>query len=151
MVLVDKHERWRVVAFEQRSLSMSITIGFLMTAIGFMLLLAWGIAPVLAQEGISQEEPTPTSVEEDVSPIERSFVEKEVVPGLFPQLKEELKDTDPFFRDTKLDINLRTYYFYRDNYSQPPDQRGMGNRWSGLLQVGMVAQPLPAGCRVLPI
>jgi len=27
-----------------------------------------------------------------------------------------LKDTDPFFRDTALDVNLRTYYFYRDKY-----------------------------------
>ena len=27
-----------------------------------------------------------------------------------------MKDTDPFFRDTALDVNLRTYYFYRDKY-----------------------------------
>jgi hypothetical protein len=105
-----------VFRVKERRLSKTATVRFLMTVIGFILLPAWEVAPVLAQEGISQEEPTPTSVEEDVSPIERSFVEKEVVPGLFPQLKEELKDTDPFFRDTKLDINLRTYYFYRDNY-----------------------------------
>jgi hypothetical protein len=35
---------------------------------------------------------------------------------LFPWLKEQVKDTHPFFRDTRFDINLRTYYFYRDNY-----------------------------------
>ena len=122
MVLVDKHERWRVVAFEQRRLSMSITVRLLMTALGFMLLLAWEIAPVLAQEGISQEEPTPTFVEESVSPIERSFLERIPRPGLFPWMKEQLKDTDPFFRDTKLDVNLRTYYFYRDNYPNTTPQ-----------------------------
>ena len=55
-------------------------------------------------------------MEESVSSIERSFVEKPARPGLFPRLKEQLKDTDPFFRDTKLDVNLRTYYFYRDKY-----------------------------------
>jgi hypothetical protein len=81
-----------------------------------MALLLWATAPAMAQEGVSQEEPTPTSVEESVSPMERSYKEKPTQPNLFPQLKEELKDADPFFRDTKLDVNLRTYYFYRDNY-----------------------------------
>jgi hypothetical protein len=81
-----------------------------------MILLLWSTTPVLAQEGVSQEEPTPTSVEESVSPVERSYIEKPALPGLFPRLREELKDRDPFFRDIKLDVNLRTYYFYRDNY-----------------------------------
>ena len=78
--------------------------------------LFWGGTPVLANEAVSQEEPTPTSVEESVSPIERSFIEKVARPGLFPRLKEHLKDMDPFSRDTALDVNLRTYYFYRDKY-----------------------------------
>ena len=85
-------------------------------------MLPWGTASVLAQEGISQEEPTRTNVEEEVSPMERSFAEKAAMPGIFPRLKEGLKDTDPFFRDTKLDVNLRTYYFYRDNYPNSTPQ-----------------------------
>jgi hypothetical protein len=89
---------------------------FLTAGMTFLVVLTWGVAPSLAQEGISQEEPTPTSVDESVSPIERSFLEGIPRPGLFPKLKEELKDADPFFRDTKLDVNLRTYYFYRDKY-----------------------------------
>ncbi|MCU0595648.1 MAG: OprD family porin, partial [Desulfobacterota bacterium] len=89
---------------------------FRAASIGLAALLLWATAPAMAQEGVSQEEPTPTSVEESVSPMERSYKEKPTHPGLFPQLKEELKDEDPFFRDTKLDVNLRTYYFYRDNY-----------------------------------
>ncbi len=76
----------------------------------------------MAQEAISQEEPTPTTVDESVSPIERSFLEGIPRPGLFPKLKEELKDADPFFRDTKLDVNLRTFYFYRDNYPNTTPQ-----------------------------
>jgi outer membrane porin, OprD family len=99
----------------QRPLS-SITLGVFIAATAFTVTLFWGTAPVLAQEGRAGEEPTPTSVEEDASPIERSYIEKQAAPGLFPQVKEELKDADPFFRDTRLDINLRTYYFYRDNY-----------------------------------
>jgi hypothetical protein len=69
-----------------------------------------------AQEAISQEEPTPSSVDEIRTPIERSFEEKAERIGLFPWLKEQLKDAPPFLRDTKLNLNLRTYYFYRDNY-----------------------------------
>ena len=102
--------------FKARRLSTSMLVMFLTAGMGFMVMLTWGSAPARAQEAISQEEPTPTSVEESVSPIERSFIEKAARPGLFPRLKEQLKDTDPFFRDTALDVNLRTYYFYRDKY-----------------------------------
>jgi hypothetical protein len=47
--------------------------------------------------------------------MEKSFKEKPELVVLFPRLKEELKNTPPFFRDTKLDINLRTYYFYNSD------------------------------------
>ena len=69
----------------------------------------------MAQEAISQEEPTPSSVDEMVTPMKRSFEEKRWRPGLFPWLKEKLKDTPAFFRDTKLDFKFRTYYFEQDN------------------------------------
>jgi hypothetical protein len=69
-----------------------------------------------AQEAISQEEPTPSSVDEIRTPLERSFEEKPVLAGLLPRLKEQLKDTPPFLRDTKVSLNLRTFYFYRDKY-----------------------------------
>ena len=71
----------------------------------------------MAQEVISHEEPTPSSVDEVTTPMERTFgKEKPPVPRFFPWLKEQLKDTPPFFRDTKLNLNFRTYYFYRDKY-----------------------------------
>jgi outer membrane porin, OprD family len=108
--------------FRARSVSTSIAVKFLTAATSFMIMLLWAKAPALAEEGEYQEEPTPTSVEESVSPIERSFVEKAVRQGLFPQFKEHLKDMDPFFRDTKLDVNLRTFYFYRDNYPNSDPQ-----------------------------
>lgn len=69
-----------------------------------------------AQDVISHEEPTPSSVEEVSTPIERSFREKIPRPGMFPWLKEQLKDTPAFFRDTKLDLNLRSYHFQRDKF-----------------------------------
>jgi hypothetical protein len=72
--------------------------------------------PVWAQEVISVEEPAPASAEKVTTPMERSFSEKPAEPVLFPGLKEKLKDTPAFFRDTKLNLNLRTYYFYRDKF-----------------------------------
>jgi hypothetical protein len=78
--------------------------------------LLWRSAPVLAQEVISHEEPTPSSVDEVRTPMGRTFKEKPTRPGLFPWLKEQLKDTPAFFRDTELNLNIRTYYFYRNNY-----------------------------------
>ena len=81
-----------------------------------LVLLFWGSAPVLAQEYIQNQEPVPESVEQVVSPMELAFQEKKEIPRFFPWLKEQLKDTPVFFRDTKLDLNVRTYYFYRDNY-----------------------------------
>ena len=70
----------------------------------------------MAQEVISNEEPTPSSVDEVTTPMERTFKEKPPLPRFFPWLKEQLKDTPAFFRDTKLNLNVRTYYFYRDKY-----------------------------------
>ena len=73
-------------------------------------------AAVQAQEVISQEQPTPSSVDEITTPIERSFIERIPRPGFFPWLKEQLKDTPAFFRDTELDLNLRSFYFNRDKF-----------------------------------
>jgi hypothetical protein len=88
---------------------------FLTAGISLLAMLLWGSAPVLGQEAISQEEPTPKSVYEITHPMERSFEERKPRPALFPQLKEALKDTPAFFRDTKLAVDLRTYYFWQEN------------------------------------
>ena len=89
---------------------------FFTVALAFLAMLPFGSPPVMAQEAISQEEPTPSSVDQVTTPMERSFQEKPEIPRFFPWLKEQLKDTPAFFRDTKLNLNLRTYYFYRDKY-----------------------------------
>ena len=81
-----------------------------------LFLLAATNCQLQAQEIISQEEPTPSSVDEIITPIERSFIERLPRPGFFPWLKEQLKDTPAFFRDTKLDVNLRSFYFNRDKF-----------------------------------
>ena len=70
----------------------------------------------MAQEYIRDQEPVPESVDQVVTPMELTFQEKPEIPRFFPWLKEQLKDTPAFFRDTKLNLNVRTYYFYRDKY-----------------------------------
>jgi hypothetical protein len=89
---------------------------FITTLLLVLLSLIGSTPRVLAQEVISQEEPPPSSVDEIVTPIERSFIERIERPGFFPWLKEQLKDAPAFFRDTKLDLNLRSYYFRRDKF-----------------------------------
>jgi hypothetical protein len=108
--------------FKVRRLSTSLAVMVVATGITFMVMLPRGSAPVLAQEVINAEEPTPSSVYEVTTPMGRSFKEKPSLPGLFLRAKEELKNTDPFFRDTKLGVNLRTYYFYEDNYPNTTPQ-----------------------------
>jgi len=90
---------------------------FWLRTIPLLLLLLFGaVSQSWAQDVISQEEPTPSSVDEITTPIERSFIERIPRPGFFPWLKEQLKDTPPFFRDTTLDLNLRSFYFRRDQF-----------------------------------
>ncbi|HEX2386475.1 MAG TPA: hypothetical protein VHL99_07920, partial [Candidatus Binatia bacterium] len=69
-----------------------------------------------AQEAINQEEPTPSSVDQSVTPIERSFAERLRRPGLFPWLKDQLKELPPFFSDTTVDFNLRSFFFDRQKF-----------------------------------
>ncbi len=85
-----------------------------------MLLL--GSAPVVAQEYIRDEEPIPESVDQVVTPLELAFREKPRIPRFFPWLKEQLKDTPPFLRDTRLALNMRSYYYYKDNYADSNPQ-----------------------------
>jgi hypothetical protein len=82
----------------------------------------------VAQETILDEEPPPSSVEPEITPMERSFrllPERPVL--VLPRLKEQLKDAPPFFRDTKIDVNLRTYYLNQKTIRRQPC-RGPGGR-----------------------
>jgi hypothetical protein len=82
---------------------------FLAAGIGFLALLLWGSATVQAQQAIDEDTPTPSSVDEVITPMDRSFEKK-------PAQEAGTKPIHPFFRDQKINLNLRTYYFYRDKY-----------------------------------
>jgi len=88
----------------------------LLAGIGFVAMLLWGSAPALAQEAVSQDGPPPSSVEESVTPMDKAFEKPPERVRPIEKLKDMLKDTTPFLRDTKLDVNLRSYYFYRDKF-----------------------------------
>jgi hypothetical protein len=95
------------LAVRRRSASKGML--FLAAGISFLSLLLWGNAPTLAQDAVTDDTPTPSSVDQVVNPMDRSFEKpspKEVPP----------KPTHPFFRDQRLDLNLRTFYMYKDKY-----------------------------------
>jgi hypothetical protein len=79
-----------------------------------------------AQEEIADEGPPPASVTESISPMERSFKRPFRLlperPLFFPWLKEQLTEAPPFFRDTKIDVNQRTFYLNGGNFSGPRNE-----------------------------
>ena len=111
----DNPQSWPFTLSELKQLVLK-SVAMMGLGLFFLGVLLLGSSPVLAQEAISGEEPTPSSVDGIVTPMERSFEEKKPQPGLFPSLKERMKDTPPFIRDTKFDINIRTFYFDRNKF-----------------------------------
>jgi len=94
-----------------------IIVGWAMRATLFFCLAMLVFAvPLCAQEDIDDEEPIPSSVDQIVAPMDRLVEKKPVPPVLFPQLKELLRKTTPFPRDTSLDLNLRTFYLRKSVY-----------------------------------
>ncbi len=60
------------------------------------------------------EQPPARSVEEEAGPLDRGLeVEPEQEPGYFPEAREPLERLPPFLRDTKLELDFRTYWFRR--------------------------------------
>ena len=90
-------------------------------AIALMLLLSEGSAG-LAQEAVSLDRPSPSSVDDVVTPMDETFKKPSERVLLTQALRDKLKDEPSFFRDTKIDVNLRTYYFYRDNFDNGKNQ-----------------------------
>ncbi len=71
--------------------------------------------PLFAAEYLSDEQPAPDSVKGLSSPLSNAF---RIIPGkeaLFPNLRDYLKNLPPVVRDMKLYLNVRSYYFYRQN------------------------------------
>ena len=88
--------------------------GFRLLLSVFLLFVLTGLWPTTetslwAQEAISGDRPTPSSVDEVITPMERSFEKA-------PPKEAPDKELHPFFRDQTLKLNLRTYYKYNDKF-----------------------------------
>jgi len=112
MVLISEYRKRRKFRLEGCKSPAVMLLLFFTAAVGFLALSPLGSAPLLAQEYIRDEEVTPESVDQVVSPMELSFQEKAKIPRFFPWLKDQLKHTPAFFRYTKLNLNIRSFYFY---------------------------------------
>jgi hypothetical protein len=74
--------------------------------------------------------PIPATPEESLTAIQRSFKLPPAPPlTLFPQMREQLKDTPAFLRDSKVDFNVRSYY--RDNVEVSPKGTTVNEAWAG--------------------
>lgn len=88
-----------------------------------------GIADASAQSA-KQEDPIPSSPKNDLTAIQRTFSPPTPPPlTLFPELRERWKDTPAFLRDSKFDINFRSYY--RDEVTNSPSSVGVKEAWAG--------------------
>jgi len=66
-----------------------------------------------AAEYIRDENPAPDSVEEVPDPINENFRVKPRRGAISPYLKDKIKDLPPFFSDSHVVLNLRSFYFDR--------------------------------------
>ena len=96
LMIFEKRIRW-TSRLAGRKFPAVLASLFFTVALGFLAMLPLGSAPVMAQEVISNEEPTPSSTDEVTTPMERTFKEKPPLPRLFPWLKEQLRILRPFF------------------------------------------------------
>ncbi len=87
-----------------------------------------GANSALAQAS-KQEDPIPANPGQDLTAIERIFLPPSPPPlTAFPELRERWKDTPAFLRDSKFDINVRSYY--RDAVTNAPASANVKEAWA---------------------
>jgi hypothetical protein len=102
----------------------------------YWLLVAIAVAAVLAigdaarAQNARNELPIPSSPAEDLTAIQRAFRPPPPPPlTLFPQVRDQMQDLPPVLRDSKFDINLRSYY--RDVVTSSPGKVDVKEAWAG--------------------
>lgn len=91
---------------------------------------AAGVAMPAQAQSAKQEEPIPETPAKSLTAIERTFTTLPVPETLtlFPQIREQLKGTSAFLRDSKAAINFRSYY--RDEVTNAPTGSGWREAWA---------------------
>ena len=98
-----------------------------------LLALSFMIAACLSESRADTEAtlelPPPATVEETVSPMEMSFLERLKPPPITDWLKQKLKDMPPFIRDTDLNVQLRTFYFFQEDLDRSYKEAWAAGGW----------------------
>jgi len=94
------------------------------------LIAATGLAESAHAQSAYQEDPIPQTPRQSLTAIEKAFatLPKGDPLTLFPQMRDQLKDTPAFLRDSKAEINFRSYY--RDNVSNASTGAGWNEAWA---------------------
>ncbi len=80
-------------------------------------------------EYIATENPASASVEQEKSPMEGAYVEKVLPPSDYPEFKKRFEDADPFWRDSRLYLRPRSYYFDRQRENTPDSVAAAYGGW----------------------
>ena len=96
--------------------------------LALLYLFGTGQHPSWGQESVLDHGPSPDSVRELEQSAGHSFSAARPAPWAFTRLRDRLHESlkpqletlPPFFRDTQLGLNLRMYYFDRENHVAPP-------------------------------
>lgn len=81
-------------------------------------------------QSAKQEDPIPATPKQDLTAIQRQFVPPAPPPlTMFPEVRDAWKETPAFLRDSKFDINFRSYF--RDEVTNAPNSVGIKQAWAG--------------------
>lgn len=100
-----------------------------MAIVSSLALTAGWAAPAMAAEYIVNENVAPETAEDVPQPMAKAFKPETEEPSLFPRLKRKLKGLDPFVRDTRLNVHVRTYYLDRNPDKAPRSQGWAVGGW----------------------
>jgi hypothetical protein len=106
--------------------------GGLWKAAAFALLAgAPAIVRASAPEYLAAEQPAPASVEDEPLPMSEAYAEVELPAGKLPALEAQVEDAAPFWRDSRLYLRPRGYYFERQRDDAPDSVAAAYGGWLG--------------------
>jgi hypothetical protein len=84
-----------------------------------------------APEYLATEEPAPASLEDEPAPMAEAYVETELPVGRLPALRKRVAKAPSFWRDSRLYLRPRSYYFERQREGAPDSLAAAYGGWLG--------------------
>jgi len=84
-------------------------------------------APSRAPQQLEAQQAAPALPEDET--VRSPDVPPPPPPQMFPRLREEVSKLPPFFRDTDLNVRLRTFYFNRQNDNDTASEAWAAGGW----------------------